>query len=308
MGVVLNTNTASLLATRALRSATQVNNSTVSKLATGKRINRGADDAAGLSINEKLTSKLRGIVKAEGNIGDGLNLVEMTAGRLNVAMEIRESMVKAFNGTNSGAELDAIQEEINASTSIIDKMSEPVPPNSTVWGDSVLRGATATNFFTKDFQVGSQDTDIITVDFSDNTDPDNTIDLTTFTTTTTLGGLTFGATVGLGSLQIGAPNVSRYFNAPSFVKAGNLNDLDIYIKNLTRMISVTDKYHARFTAAYDKLQEDKLSYSGFQSQVQDADYAKTASDYTKDQIRQNTAASMATQANAQVGFALNLLP
>ena len=73
-------------------------------------------------------------------------------------------------------------------------------------------------------------------------------------------------------------------------------------------MSVTDKYHAKFTAAFDKLEADKISYSGFQSQIQDTDYAKTASDLTRNQIQKESAASVLTQANAQMGFVLNLLP
>ena len=72
-------------------------------LSSGKRINRAADDAAGLTINEKLTSKLRGITKAQGNIGDALSVIQRTYGGLSTAMEnlqnIRELMVKAANGT-----------------------------------------------------------------------------------------------------------------------------------------------------------------------------------------------------------------
>ena len=80
------------------------------------------------------------------------------------------------------------------------------------------------------------------------------------------------------------------------------------IKNLSRMMSVTDKYNAKFTAAFDKLEADKISYSGFQSQIQDTDYAKTASDLTQNQIQKQSAVSVLTQANAQMGFVLNLLP
>jgi hypothetical protein len=91
-------------------------------------------------------------------------------------------------------------------------------------------------------------------------------------------------------------------------KSGTLNDVDIMIKNLSRMMSVTDKYNAKFTAAFDKLEADKISYSGFKSQVQDTDYAKTASDLTQNQIQKQSAVSVLTQANAQMGFVLNLLP
>jgi flagellin len=312
VGVVLSTNTASLFATKALRSVTQVSDTTVSKLASGKRINRAGDDAAGLSINEKLTSKLRGTTVAENNISDGINLIEMTNARLNVVMErvqsIRELMVEAFNGTNSGDELDAIQREINGHMFVIDKTSDPVRPDSTVWGDSVLRGLSPIDFFAKDFQVGSGDDDVINLDFSDNNDVDNAVDLSNFRPNA-VGGIFFGASAGtrFELLQIGAPTVPSHFGN-SFVKAVNLDDMDIVVKNLTRMISVTDKYHARFTAAYDKLQEEKYSYSAYQSHVQDTDYAEATSKYAQDQIRQQSAASILTQANSQTGFALSLLP
>jgi flagellin-like hook-associated protein FlgL len=97
------------------------------------------------------------------------------------------------------------------------------------------------------------------------------------------------------------------YSLPS-TKSGNLNDVDIMIRNLSRMMSVTDKYNAKFTAAFDKLEADKISYSGFQSQIQDTDYGKTASDLTQNQIQKQSAVSVLTQANAQVGFVLNLLP
>jgi flagellin-like hook-associated protein FlgL len=74
------------------------------------------------------------------------------------------------------------------------------------------------------------------------------------------------------------------------------------------MASVVAKYNARLTAAYDKIQDEKFGYSAYQSQVKDTDYAQTVSTYAKDQIRQRSATSILTQANAQVGFSLNLLP
>jgi flagellin len=103
--MAINTNVSSATLVRALKTATTNETSTINKLSSGKRINRAADDAAGLTINEKLTSKLRGITKAQGNIGDALSVIQRTYGGLSTVMEnlqkIRELMVKAANGTNT---------------------------------------------------------------------------------------------------------------------------------------------------------------------------------------------------------------
>ena len=291
-------------------------------LSSGKRINRAADDAAGLTINEKLTSKLRGITKAQGNIGDALSVIQRTYGGLSTAMEnlqnIRELMVKAANGTNGVDELNYIQSEINENVAMIERMNQPGHP---VWGGfssyldngygtEVFLGESPVLGFKKDFQVGPDSSDVITLDFTNNVgiSPDNCID--TSVGSLAPGTLKEGASATLWQINIGGTTQSineKLLNLPP-TKTGTINDLDIMIKNLSRMMSVTDKYNAKFTAAFDKLEADKISYSGFKSQVQDTDYAKTASDLTQNQIQKQSAVSVLTQANAQMGFVLNLLP
>ncbi|NBV99712.1 MAG: hypothetical protein EBR67_09455 [Proteobacteria bacterium] len=110
------------------------------------------------------------------------------------------------------------------------------------------------------------------------------------------GGLNIGASVTLYQINIGGTVQSleqKFLSLPP-VKSGTLNDVDIMIKNLSRMMSVTDKYNSKFTAAFDKLEADKISYSGFKSQVQDTDYAKTASDLSQNQIQKQSAVSVLT--------------
>ena len=163
--------------------------------------------------------------------------------------------------------------------------------------------------FEKDFQVGPDSSDVITLDFTNTVSPDNCID--TSVGSGAPGTLFQGATTPIWNINIGGGTVQnlaqKYYNwSPD--KSGTINDVDIMIKNLSRMMSVTDKYNAKFTAAFDKLEADKISYSGFKSQVQDTDYAKTASDLTQNQIQKQSAVSVLTQANAQMGFVLNLLP
>ena len=319
--MAINTNVSSATLVRALKTATTNETSTINKLSSGKRINRAADDAAGLTINEKLTSKLRGITKAQGNIGDALSVIQRTYGGLSTVMEnlqkIRELMVKAANGTNGVDELNYIQSEINDNVAMIERTRST---NNPVWGGftsyldngygtEVFRGESPTFGFKKDFQVGPDSNDVITLDFTNSVSPDNCIDISVGSPAP--GSLSQGATVTLWNINIGGSTVQslaqKYSNSPP-TKLGTLNDVDIMIKNLSRMMSVTDKYNAKFTAAFDKLEADKISYSGFKSQVQDTDYAKTASDLTQNQIQKQSAVSVLTQANAQMGFVLNLLP
>jgi hypothetical protein len=225
-------------------------------------------------------------------------------------------MVKAANGTNGVDELNYIQSEINENVAMIERTREA---NNPFWGGfssyldngygtEVFLGESPVLGFKKDFQVGPDSNDVITLDFTNSVSPDNCID--TSVGSLAPGTLKEGASATLWQINIGGTTQSiaeKYGNLPP-TKTGTLNDVDIMIKNLSRMMSVTDKYNAKFTAAFDKLEADKISYSGFKSQVQDTDYAKTASDLTQNQIQKQSAVSVLTQANAQMGFVLNLLP
>ena len=82
MPIYVNTNTQSVFAQRSLGGNTMSLQRNIEKLSTGFRINRAADDAAGLSISEKLTSQIRGLEKAEQNIGDGISMVQTAPGRM----------------------------------------------------------------------------------------------------------------------------------------------------------------------------------------------------------------------------------
>ena len=141
------------------------------------------------SINEKLTSELRGITKAQGNIGDALSVIQRTYEGLSTAMEnlqkIRELMVKAANGTNGVDELNYIQSEINDNVAMIEVMrtSGPIPQAQrggfskrldNGYGTEVFHGESVVGF-KKDFQVGLDSSDIVTLDFTNSVNADNCI-------------------------------------------------------------------------------------------------------------------------------------
>ena len=105
MGLRINTNIASLNAARTLNKSTSSLNKSLERLSSGLRINRAADDAAGLAVAEGFSSQVRGALVAQRNVQDGINLVQTAEGALgettNILQRVRELAVQASNGTQS---------------------------------------------------------------------------------------------------------------------------------------------------------------------------------------------------------------
>ena len=104
-----------MFATRALNNITEKNNDSIERLATGKRINRAADDAAGLAISERMTAQVRGMNQATRNINDGVSMLQTAEGALaevtSLLQRARELAVQAANGTNGTTERAALNAE-----------------------------------------------------------------------------------------------------------------------------------------------------------------------------------------------------
>ncbi|WP_022761371.1 flagellin N-terminal helical domain-containing protein [Butyrivibrio sp. AD3002] len=112
------------------------------KLSSGYKINRAADDAAGLSISEKMRKQMRGLDRASTNADDGVSAVQTAEGALtevhDMLQRMNELAVQAANGTNSKTDRDAIQNEITQLTTEIDRVAETTKFNETY----LLRGGT----------------------------------------------------------------------------------------------------------------------------------------------------------------------
>ncbi len=105
------------------------------KLSSGYKINRAADDAAGLAISEKMRKQIRGLAQASANAQDGISAVQTAEGALtevhDMLQRMNELAVKSANGTNSEADRDAIQQEIDQLTTEIDRVAETTKFNET---------------------------------------------------------------------------------------------------------------------------------------------------------------------------------
>ena len=128
MGMVVRTNTMALNAYRQLG----MNNSAVAKslekLSSGFRINRAADDAAGLAISEKMKAQIKGLETASANSQDGISLLQTAEGNLaevhNMLNRMVELATKSANGTYTSTEREALQDEVDQLLKEIDRISE----------------------------------------------------------------------------------------------------------------------------------------------------------------------------------------
>ena len=209
MSIYVNTNTQSIFAQRALGKNTADLQKSIEKLSTGFRINRAGDDAAGLSISEKLTAQVRGLEKAKQNIGDGVSLLQTAEGGLSVIQDnmqrIRELFVQGVNGTNGEKEKAAIQREINERITTIDDVAKATKFN----GNSLLMGGS--NYT---IQSGADNGQSTTMSFASNGGTDNVgihIDIDYDNAAATDEGyINEGNTVGfaLDELSIGSTSVA----------------------------------------------------------------------------------------------------
>ncbi len=307
MSITVNTNVQSLFAQRALGKNTMNMQKSLEKLSTGFRINRAGDDAAGLSISEGLTSEIKGLGKAKQNIGDGISLVQTAEGALSVVQDnlqrIRELVVQSENGTNSDDELNAIQREINERVRTIDDVAKATKFN----GNDLLVGGTD-----KQIQTGANNGETFNIDLaggSANTGIDIEIDETSGN-----GTLSEGVNLRLDQLKVtdtGASSVAALdtnSTAASAQTASPLTAIDTLIGNVSRMRSYLGAVQNSLESRSEYVDVAIENASASRSRIRDVDVASESSVMLKNQILQQSAASMLSQANSTPQIAMNLLP
>ena len=302
MPLYVNTNTQSVFAQRSLAKNTFGLQKNIEKLSTGFRINRAADDAAGLSISEKLTSQIRGLEKAEQNIGDGISMVQTAEGALSVVQDnlqrIRELVVQASNGTNSRNELNAIQREINARVTTIEDIGDDTEFNNVALLDGSANTIT--------LQTGSDQGQTTAIDFDQ-----MVVDIDTTGVTGSLGE---NAGFALSALKVTDNNAASVGGqaAPgtgtSAASTTPLTELDDMLDAVSRMRSELGATQNSLESKQEYLNVARENALASRSRIRDVDVAKESSVMVKNQILQQSAAAMLSSANQSPQLALNLLP
>ncbi|RJX67503.1 flagellin [Vibrio sinensis] len=163
MAVNVNTNVSAMTAQRYLNSATNAQQTSMERLASGSKINSAKDDAAGLQISNRLNVQSRGLDVAVRNANDGISIAQTAEGAMNettnILQRMRDLSLQSSNGSNSKSERVAIQEEI---TSLNDELNR-VAETTSFGGNKLLNGT----FQTKSMQIGADNGEAVMLTLND---------------------------------------------------------------------------------------------------------------------------------------------
>ena len=241
------------------------------KLSSGYRINRAADDAAGLSISEKMRSTIRGLDKASTNAQDGISLVQTAEGALNethsILQRMNELATQAANDTNTTVDRTAIKDEIDQLVSEIDRIHSTTQFNTMNLLDGQFTG--------KNLQVGS------------------------------LSGQTIELSIGkMDAASLGVNSLAVTTNATAGAAMSSIQNA---IEEVSKQRSKLGAVQNRLEHTIANLDTTSENTSASESRIRDTDMAKEMVTYSKNNILAQAGQSMLAQANQSNQGVLSLL-
>ena len=246
------------------------------KLSSGYKVNRAADDAAGLSISEKMRNQIRGINQAVSNAEDGQYLIQTAEGNLNEIHSILQRMgelaTKAANDVNESIDRTAIQDEIKQLTSEIDSISSKAAFN----GTKLLNGSMANG---KWLQVGANAKENMSISIK-------AVDV---------------------SALFGNKNALSGKMATHASAAKAMSMITSAIKEVSKQRSKLGAIQNRLDYTINNLENYSENLTASESNIRDTDMAKEMVNYSKNNILQQAAQSMLAQANQSNQGVLSLL-
>ncbi|MEQ1722867.1 MAG: flagellin [Pseudobdellovibrio sp.] len=275
MGMRITTNVAAINAQRFLNTSQRNIQNSMSQLSSGSRINKSADDAAGLAISENMKSQIRSAIQARRNANDGISLVQTAEGGLNeissITTRMRELGIQASSDTVGEKERSFIDLEVQQLKSEIERIASTSNWNST----KLLDGSTPVF----DFQVGTYATenDVISFDASQNV--------------ATLEGL------GLSGLDFQSKEGAR----------ASLEMLDMAQNSVNAMRSNIGALQNRLTSTVDTLAVTEENLAAANSRIRDTDIATTSSEMARNSVLLQAGTATLAQANQVGQLALKLL-
>lgn len=260
----MNTNRQMGVVTSALQKSTE-------KLSSGYKINRAGDDAAGLSISEKMRSQIRGLNKASDNAQDGISLIQVAEGALNethsILQRMNELATQAANDTNTSTDRTAIKAEIDQLTSEINRIQSTTQFNT----QNLLDG----KFTGKNLQIGSLNGQTIKISIS-NMD---------------------AATLGVNGLTVDKNSTA----------GGAMSKIQAAIDKVSTQRSNLGALQNRLEHTINNLDTTSENTSAAESRIRDTDMADEMVQYSKNNILSQAGQSMLAQANQQTQGVLSLL-
>lgn len=269
--MVVQHNMQAMNSNRMLGITTNAQAKSTEKLSSGYRINRAGDDAAGLSISEKMRSQIRGLNKASTNAQDGISAIQVAEGALNethsILQRMNELATQAANDTNTAIDRNAIQAEIDALTSEVDRIRSTTQFNT----QNLLDGS----FSGKNLQIGALSGQSITISISNMN----------------------ASTLGITSLDV-----------TSFAAAGTAMDaVQSAIDLVSTQRSALGALQNRLEHTIANLDNISENTQAAESRIRDVDMAEEMVEYSKNNILAQAGQSMLAQANQSTQGVLSLL-
>ena len=268
MAISVNTNLAAMSASRQVARASSDLQSSMERLSSGLRINRAADDAAGLGISSRMRGTVSALDQAGRNAQDAISMVQTADGAVGsvqgVLTRIRDLALQYNNGVYSAEDQASITAEVAQLSAELTRLS-----GTAFNGKALFGGGTAASF-----QIGVDATDTITLDQVD--------------------ALTAIGSVVADFVANGATTTT-------------LTDLDTAINDITRSRSTLGALQNRMSMTIDGLNNYKDNLIAAKSRIEDVDVASEMSNFTRLQIRQQAGVSMLAQANQAPNIVLSLL-
>jgi flagellin len=281
MGLRIQNNVEAFNTHRQLTTTSTAAAKSMEKLSSGYRINRAADDAAGLAISEKMRGQIGGLAQAQRNAQDGISLVQTAEGALtevhSMLQRVRDLKVQYSNGTLSDDDKVAIASEV---AQIAGEVSDIVT-------DTKFNGTAVFGAATFSFQVGANDSETITTTAAN-----------------------FSGTVALGGLS-NLTSITTAAGASTALNAGgnlaNISTLDDAIKNVSTKRADFGAVQNRLEHRLNNLATYQENLTASESRIRDVDMAAEMTRFTKLNILQQAGTSMLAQANQAPQGVLSLL-
>ena len=273
----INTNMSAMNTYSRLTSANASKSGSLAKLSSGLRINKAGDDAAGLSISEKMKNQVSGLSQATRNAQDGISLIQTAEGALNethsILNRMRDLTVQAANGTNSADDISAIKSEITQLSEEITRIAETTEFNTKTLLSGGLSGSGVA------FQIGANSTQSINV---------------------TIKGMT-AKELGVSGLDI--TNTSGQTDKTDIALSG----IDAAIKTVSEQRASLGAVQNRLEHTINNLTATKENLAEANSRIRDVDMAEEMMEFTKSNILSQAATAMLAQANQMPQGVLQLL-
>ena len=309
MALYVKTNTSAINSQRRLNTATKSLDTTYQRLSSGLRINSAKDDAAGLQISDRLTSQINGLGQGNRNANDGIALCQTMEGALDettsMLQRIRTLAIQAANGTNTTNDRQAIQEEVAQLSAEITRIA----CKTTFAGRQCIagvggadKGGVLDSKGKVSFQVGAYAFDTLGISLSNG-----------FTMSGICAGAAGGAIEAKGDKSTTPTGVYKN-NVMYEFSVFTASAAQHTIQSIDKMINVVDSKRAELGALQNRMEstirnQENVSenVSDARSRIRDADYAEEAANLSAQNIVQQAATTVLTQANSRPQIALSLL-